>query len=95
MSKTWLATISTIALMTVSPAVAHAKDISAKKVSIKDNANPAKRQVAVQSTDAGVLLRCPDPSRSRTPSATATRSAYDVAGWRDLTRSAARADEAL
>ncbi len=56
MSKTWLATISTIALMTVSPAVAHAKDISAKKVSIKDNANPAKRQVAVQSTDAGVLL---------------------------------------
>src|SRR2546428_3295798 len=56
MSKTWLATISTIALMTVSPAVAHAKDISAKKVSIKDNANPAKRQVAVQSNDAGVLL---------------------------------------
>jgi len=56
MSKTWLATISTIALMTVSPALAHAKDISAKKVSIKDNANPAKRQVAVQSTDAGVLL---------------------------------------
>jgi len=56
MSKTWLATISTIALMTVSPAVGHAKDISAKKVSIKDNANPAKRQVAVQSTDAGVLL---------------------------------------
>ena len=56
MSKTWLATISTIALMTVSPAFAHAKDISAKKVSIKDNANPAKRQVAVQSTDAGVLL---------------------------------------
>jgi len=56
MSKTWLATISTIALMTVSPAFAHAKDISAKKISIKDNANPAKRQVAVQSTDAGVLL---------------------------------------
>ena len=75
MSKTWLATISAIALMTISPAFADAKDISAKKVSIKDNANPAKRQVAVQSTDAGVLLRCPDPSRSRTPSATASRSA--------------------
>jgi len=56
MSKTWLATISTIALMTISPAFAHAKDISAKKVSIKDSANPAKRQVAAQSTDAGVLL---------------------------------------
>ena len=56
MSKTWLATISAIALMTVSPAVAHATDISAKKVSIKDSANPAKRQVAAQSTDAGVLL---------------------------------------
>ena len=56
MSKTWLATISTIALMTVSPAVGHAKDISAKKVSIKDSANPAKRAVAAQSTDAGVLL---------------------------------------
>ena len=56
MSKTWLATISAIALMTISPAFAHAKDISAKKVSIKDNANPAKRQVAVQSSDAGVLL---------------------------------------
>src|SRR6266446_363159 len=56
MSKTWLATISAIALMTISPAFADAKDISAKKVSIKDNANPAKRQVAVQSTDAGVLL---------------------------------------
>ncbi len=56
MSKSCLATISAIALMTISPAVAHATDISAKKVSIKDSANPAKRQVAAQSTDAGVLL---------------------------------------
>src|SRR2546422_735949 len=55
MSKTWLA-ISTVALMTVAPAFTHAKDISTKKLSIKDNAKPAKRQVAVQSTDAGVLL---------------------------------------
>jgi hypothetical protein len=63
MSKTWLATISTIAIMTVSPAVGHANDISAKKVSIKDSTNPAKRQVAAQSTDAGVLLsEADDPS---------------------------------
>src|SRR5438093_8852064 len=55
MSKTWLA-ISTVALMTVAPAFTHAKDISTKKLSIKDNAKPAKRQVAVQSTDAGVRL---------------------------------------
>src|SRR5437867_2665252 len=56
MSRIWLAAISTVALMTISPAFAHAKDISAKKLSIKGNANPAKRQVAVLSTDAGVLL---------------------------------------
>src|SRR2546427_3102817 len=56
MSKTWLAAISTVALMTISPAFAHAKDISTKKLSIKDNADPAKRQVAVLSNDAGVLL---------------------------------------
>ena len=56
MSKTWLAAISTVALMTVSPALTHAKDISTKKLSLKDNAKPAKRQVAVQSTDAGVRL---------------------------------------
>ena len=56
MSRIWLAAISTVALMTISPAFAHAKDISAKKVSIKGNAKPAKRQVAVQSTDAGVRL---------------------------------------
>src|SRR5437867_12730001 len=55
MSKTWLA-ISTVALMTVAPAFTHAKDISTKKLSLKDNAKPAKRQVAVQSNDAGVLL---------------------------------------
>jgi hypothetical protein len=35
---------------------ASAEDISAKKVSIKDNADPAKRQVQAQSADAGVLL---------------------------------------
>jgi hypothetical protein len=56
MSKTWLASISAIALMTVSPALVRAANISAKKVSIKDNANQAKRQVAVQSADAGVQL---------------------------------------
>src|SRR5438552_17402278 len=56
MSRIWLAAISTVALMTISPPFAHAKDISAKKVSIKVNAKPAKRQVAVQSTDAVVLL---------------------------------------
>ncbi len=62
MSKTWLAAISTVALMTVSPALTHAKDISTKKLSLKDNAKPAKRQVAVQSTDAGVrLMEADDP----------------------------------
>lgn len=33
---------------------ARAEDISAKKVQVKDNADPAKRKVQVQSTDAGV-----------------------------------------
>jgi hypothetical protein len=56
MSKTWLASISAVALMSVSPALVHAVDISAKKVSIKDNANVAKRQIQVQSNDGNVTL---------------------------------------
>lgn len=60
MSKNWLVTISTIAFMTVLPAFAHAADISAKKVSIKDSSNAAKRQIQVQSNDAAVTLVAAD-----------------------------------
>ncbi len=56
MSKTWLASISAVVLMSASPALVHAVDISAKKVSIKDNANVAKRQIQVQSNDGNVTL---------------------------------------
>jgi hypothetical protein len=56
MSKTWLVTISTVALVTVTPAFVRAANISAKKVSIKDNANAAKRQIQVQSNDGAVTL---------------------------------------
>jgi hypothetical protein len=53
MSKVWLG-ISAIVLMTVG--AARADDITAKKVFIKDNADPTKRQVQVQSADPGVNL---------------------------------------
>ncbi len=55
MMKTWLVGISTAAFVTVCAAAVQAEDISTKKLSIKDNADPTKRQVQVQSTDAGVL----------------------------------------
>src|SRR2546422_404836 len=56
MTKTALVGISAIVLVTASAAIARAKDISAKKVSIKGATDPAKRQIQVQSVDTGVLL---------------------------------------
>ena len=54
MSKTWLAVISAIALVTVSVVLARAGDISAKKLSIKDDPVATKDAVQVQSADVGV-----------------------------------------
>src|SRR3989442_1462058 len=45
MSRTSLATVSALLLVTACPVVSLAEDISAKKLSIKDNADPAKRSV--------------------------------------------------
>ena len=45
-----------VALVTAYVASARADDVSAKTISIKDNANPAKRQVLVQSTDPAVTF---------------------------------------
>jgi|SRR5581483_1527014 len=60
MSKLGLVGISAVVLVTVGASFAHATDISAKKVSIKDNANAAKRQIQVQSGDAAVTLAAAD-----------------------------------
>jgi hypothetical protein len=48
--------ISAITLVTVFASLVRAEDISAKKLFIKDNTDPAKRQVQVQSSDLGVQL---------------------------------------
>jgi hypothetical protein len=56
MSRTWLAGVSAILLVTACPVPSRAEDILATKVSIKDNADPTKRQVKVGSKDAGVQL---------------------------------------
>jgi hypothetical protein len=63
MSKRWLAGLATLAVASVCAAVAGAEDVSAKKVLIKDNPNPAKRMILVLSTDTGVAL-----SEADTPS---------------------------
>jgi hypothetical protein len=55
MSKIRLVAVSTLALFAAAVGPAVAKDISAKKILIKDNANPAKRQLQLQSADLGVL----------------------------------------
>src|SRR5262245_52765298 len=54
MSRLGLAWISALAL--VATTVVHAADISTKKILIKDNADPTKRQVLILSGDLGVLL---------------------------------------
>ena len=54
MSKTWLAGISAIALVTACVSLARAEDISAKKLSIKDDPVATKDAVQVQSVDVGV-----------------------------------------
>ncbi len=56
MSNIRVVGISALAFVTVCAAAARAEDISAKKVSIKNNANPAKRQVQLKSIDADVQL---------------------------------------
>jgi hypothetical protein len=56
MSKARWKILSAVAVVIACVAQAEAEDISAKKLAIKDNANPAKRQVQIQSADAGVLL---------------------------------------
>ena len=54
MSKIRLIGVSSLGLVIALSALARADDISAKKISIKDNANAAKRQLQVQSADASV-----------------------------------------
>jgi hypothetical protein len=54
MSGFWRVTFSAIVLVTLSAAPTRAEDVSASKMIIKDNAKPEKRQVQVQSKDAGV-----------------------------------------
>ena len=54
MSKTPFVAVSAIVLLTMCATFARAEDISAKKLQVKDNAKPTKRQVQVQSKDAGV-----------------------------------------
>lgn len=56
MSRLWLVGTSALVLVTVCPTLARAEDVSAKKIFIKDNDNPAKRQVQLQSKDLGVQL---------------------------------------
>ena len=51
----WLG-LSALVLVAVCSAPARADDVSTKKLSIKDNADPTKRQFQVQSADAAVLL---------------------------------------
>lgn len=55
-SGNWLFRASTFMMAVGCAALAQAEDISTKKLSIKDNADPAKRQVQVQSGDAGVAF---------------------------------------
>jgi hypothetical protein len=56
MAKIRLAGISAIALVIVSAAFARAEDITAKKLLIQEHAQPAKRQIQVQSNDVNVAL---------------------------------------
>ena len=56
MTKIRLSTIAAVALVGLCSVAAHAEDISTKKMTIKDNADSAKRQFRVQSADAGVAL---------------------------------------
>src|SRR5262245_39669152 len=66
MAKIRLVGLSAIVLATVCAAPAWALDVSAQKIQIKDNADPAKRQIQVQSKDAGILFaNADDPSANR------------------------------
>jgi hypothetical protein len=56
MSPLGLARTMALALVAVYATGVHAEDISAKKILIKDNADPTKRQVLVLSGDVGVLM---------------------------------------
>jgi hypothetical protein len=60
MSKVRFVVSSAIVLVTVCAALAAAENITAKKVFIKDNADPSKRQVQVQSVDAAVQFSATD-----------------------------------
>jgi hypothetical protein len=65
MSKMRLGSISAAALLLVSVGLAPAADITAKKILIKDNPDPTKRQVLILSKDVGVTFASAD-SRSPT-----------------------------
>ena len=55
MSKIWIVAVATLALAHAATAgLPSGENISTKKLFIKDNANPAKRQVQLQSKDTGV-----------------------------------------
>lgn len=60
MSKMRLGSISAAALLLVSVGHAPAADITTKKILIKDNTDPAKRQVLILSKDAGVTFSSAD-----------------------------------
>jgi hypothetical protein len=54
MSRIRMAGTSALALVALCAALARADDVSTKKLNIKDNTDPAKRKLQVQSDDAGV-----------------------------------------
>ena len=56
MSKVRFGSFSAAALLLVSAALANADDVSAKKILIKDNADPTKRQILILSKDVGVTF---------------------------------------
>ena len=60
MSKMRLGSISAAALLLVSVGLAPAADITAKKILIKDNPDPTKRQVLILSKDVGVTFASAD-----------------------------------
>jgi len=60
MSKMRLGRISAVAFLLVSAALAPAADITAKKILIKDNTDPTKRQILILSKDVGVTFASGD-----------------------------------
>jgi hypothetical protein len=60
MSKVRFGSIAAAAILLASAALASAADISTKKILIKDNADPTKRQVLVLSKDVGVTYAAAD-----------------------------------